>query len=385
MSENGDDFNASRAELFEALGHPTRIKILQALREKPLGFSELKKEAGVESNGLLAFHLGKLGHLVRTDEDGSHALSDEGKEALRIVGTIRDEGAGGKATRGFSVSKPRQRTLLAILVIGLLVVGAVAVYQQEQIVALDNNLASLRSGSGELAPLGVLSNRITLFGGFGGGGYAEAPAIWSLSLRNNSNETIRLVAGLSINGGGGQYVSAALAPGETFTNASCLTALTSSTYSSSIVWFMDSGLVNLTPAVEVAKATEVTYSNQLSLVSANLVASQYTANSNLTFSSLSVALKNTGAKPIALIQVDLTVNESQSIVAFPCTNYDIFGFAGSGPVPTPESPLTPGQTATVETPLFRPPVTAGQTYQLAVVAGYLDGTEVTFSTTIQAK
>ena len=137
--------------------------------------------------------------------------------------------------------------------------------------------------------------------------------------------------------------------------------------------------------MEVTRATEVTYSNQLSLVSANLVASQYTASSNLTFSSLSVALKNTGTKPIALIQVSLTVNGSQSMVAFPCTNYGEYGFIGSGPVPTPENPLTSGQTVTVETPLFRPSVLAGQTYQLTVVAGYLDGTEVTFSTTIQAK
>jgi DNA-binding transcriptional ArsR family regulator len=377
MSENGDDFNASRAELFEALGHPTRIKIIQALRERPLGFSELKKEAGVDSNGLLAFHLGKLGHLVKTDKDGSHALTDEGREALRIVGTIRDEGAGGKAPKGFSVPKPCLRALLAILVVGLLVLGAVAVYQQEQIVGLHNSLTSIKSGSGELAPLGVLSNRITLFGGVGGSGYAGGPAIWSLSLRDNSNETIRLVAGLSSNSsGGGDYISATLSPGETYNNGSCLTA-SSSTYSSSIVWFTGSGLVNLTPAVEVVRATEVTYSNQLSLVSANLVASQYAANSNLTFSSLSVALKNTGTKPIALILVGLTVNGSQTIVAFPCANYGI--------VLTPENPLTSGQTATVETPLFRPSVTAGQTYQLTVVAGYLDGTEVNFSTTIQAK
>ncbi len=385
MSENEDDFNASRAELFEALGHPTRIKILQALRERPMGFSELKKEAGLDSNGLLAFHLGKLGHLVRTDENGSHALTDEGKEALRIVGAIRDERTGGKATRGFSVPNLRQRALLALLVVGLLVVGAVAVYEQEQIATLGNSLSSLKSGSGGLAPLGVLSNKITLFDGFSGSGYTEAPAIWSLSLKDNSNGTIRLVAGLNINGSGGQYLSAILSPGETSTNATCLNALGSSIYSTNIVWFTDAGLVNLTPAVQVVRATEVNYSHQFTLVSGSLVASQYSADSSVAFSDLMVALKNTGTKPIALIQVDLNVNGSQSIVAFPCTDSSIFGFTAPGPVPTPENPLMPGQTATIETPLFRPPVTAGQTYQFTVVAGFSDGTEVTFSAAIQAR
>lgn len=80
-----DGFNKDRAELFEALGHPTRIKILQVLSESHLGFSELKKEAGIESNGLLSFHLGKLDGLVKTAPEGSYQLTDEGKEALRIV------------------------------------------------------------------------------------------------------------------------------------------------------------------------------------------------------------------------------------------------------------------------------------------------------------
>lgn len=80
-----DDFNRDRAELFDALGHPTRIKILQVLSESPLGFSDLKKEAGIESNGLLSFHLGKLDGLVKTSLEGSYQLTDEGREALRIV------------------------------------------------------------------------------------------------------------------------------------------------------------------------------------------------------------------------------------------------------------------------------------------------------------
>ena len=334
MSENGEDFNASRAELFEALGHPTRIKILQALRESPLGFSELKREAGLDSNGLLAFHLGKLGHLVRTDENGSHALTDEGKEALRIVGTIREESVGGKTTKGFSVSKPRQRALLAILVVGLLVVGAVAVYQQEQIAALGSSLSSLKSGSGAQTPLGVLSNRITLFDGITEGGQTGGAAVWSLSLKDNSNGSMRLIAGLNVNGTSGEYESMMLSPGETYANASCFTSLTSNAYTSSIVWFTTSGLVNLTPAVAVVRATAVAYSNQLTLVSGSLVASlQDPLHPPITYSSLKVVLKNTGTEPISLIQVVLSKNASQPVLGEvnACTQYSaIF----SGMVPT---------------------------------------------------
>lgn len=60
MAEPEKVFDSSRAELFEALGHPTRVKILKALGERPMGFAELKREVGIESGGHLQFHLGKL-------------------------------------------------------------------------------------------------------------------------------------------------------------------------------------------------------------------------------------------------------------------------------------------------------------------------------------
>ena len=62
MSQNS--FNETRAELFEALGHPMRVSILEALESKPLGFAEIKKTVGVESSGHLQFHLRKLAGLV---------------------------------------------------------------------------------------------------------------------------------------------------------------------------------------------------------------------------------------------------------------------------------------------------------------------------------
>jgi DNA-binding HxlR family transcriptional regulator len=42
-----------RAEVFDAMGHPTRIVILKALSEGFLSFAELKKKMGIQSSGHL--------------------------------------------------------------------------------------------------------------------------------------------------------------------------------------------------------------------------------------------------------------------------------------------------------------------------------------------
>jgi len=80
-----NEFDLREAELFEALGHPTRIGILQTLNENPLGFSELKKKIGIDSSGHLAFHLSKLDGLVQTNLEGKYCLTDSGREALRVT------------------------------------------------------------------------------------------------------------------------------------------------------------------------------------------------------------------------------------------------------------------------------------------------------------
>jgi hypothetical protein len=43
-----DSYDGDRAELFEALGHPVRLNILQSLSWEPLGFSELKRKVELE-------------------------------------------------------------------------------------------------------------------------------------------------------------------------------------------------------------------------------------------------------------------------------------------------------------------------------------------------
>jgi len=80
--DDGPEDLDSEVELFQAISHPVRIKILEALVEKPMGFAELGRAVGIESGGHLSFHLTKLGHLIRTNLQGNYIITSEGKEAL---------------------------------------------------------------------------------------------------------------------------------------------------------------------------------------------------------------------------------------------------------------------------------------------------------------
>ncbi len=91
MDSGNDEFDVSTCELFEALGHPRRIKIMQILGQERMGFAGLKKEIGMESNGYLAFHLAKLSQMVTLSQDGLYGLTAEGYDAFRMVEAIRSE------------------------------------------------------------------------------------------------------------------------------------------------------------------------------------------------------------------------------------------------------------------------------------------------------
>jgi DNA-binding HxlR family transcriptional regulator len=73
------------ADLFEAISHPERIKILKILQKQPSSFASLKRQLGIDSSGNLDFHLKKLGKLVTVREDGMYGLTDAGKEALLSI------------------------------------------------------------------------------------------------------------------------------------------------------------------------------------------------------------------------------------------------------------------------------------------------------------
>jgi DNA-binding transcriptional ArsR family regulator len=130
--ENG--FNRDRAELFEALGHPTRIRIVEALSESPLGFAALKRKMGIDSNGLLAFHLGKLEGLVKTCAKGDYMLTDEGREAMRIM-VLKNSIATHADKNRFFIT-PLQIAAL-IIVIGMVVAAVIAAFSYTQLSGQD--------------------------------------------------------------------------------------------------------------------------------------------------------------------------------------------------------------------------------------------------------
>lgn len=101
MTEPDSRFDSSRAELFEALGHPMRVRILRTLQAKPMSFSELKKEVGIESSGHLQFHLNKLSGLIKTDSLGNYGLTDDGREALNVAETALRSEASHSLKRGY--------------------------------------------------------------------------------------------------------------------------------------------------------------------------------------------------------------------------------------------------------------------------------------------
>ncbi|RLE97025.1 MAG: hypothetical protein DRJ63_09745 [Thermoprotei archaeon] len=78
--------NGEKCEkMFEGAAHPLRIEILRALAEKPMTFSELKKELGIKSSGHLDFHLKKLEGLIEVKKDGKYHLTKEGYAALEAL------------------------------------------------------------------------------------------------------------------------------------------------------------------------------------------------------------------------------------------------------------------------------------------------------------
>ena len=88
-ADSGNNNGLSEASLFEAIAHETRIRALFLLRDGVLGFSELKRKLGISSSGNLQHHIGKLRSLIEVNGDGQYSLTDNGKEALLAIQSIR--------------------------------------------------------------------------------------------------------------------------------------------------------------------------------------------------------------------------------------------------------------------------------------------------------
>jgi DNA-binding transcriptional ArsR family regulator len=145
-----------RAEVFDALSHPTRIMLLKALSDEPLGFADLKKKLGIESSGHLQHHISKLGSLIKTDDYGKYTLSDQGKDALHSVDTVESV-ARVKASKNEPHNISRKNTILksTTIILAVLLALSLAVTSFQY-----NNALSLQSKIDHLND--VIADRDTL-------------------------------------------------------------------------------------------------------------------------------------------------------------------------------------------------------------------------------
>ncbi len=141
MAENDAAEDRRRAEVFDALSHPTRILILKALNEGPMGFADIKKKLGIESSGHLQHHLSKLGALVKTDEYGKYGLSDAGKDALLSVETVEKvTGAEPKEKHVRFNHGVFLKSAVIALILLLVATSALAAFEYSQTASLQNSL-----------------------------------------------------------------------------------------------------------------------------------------------------------------------------------------------------------------------------------------------------
>jgi len=135
-----------RAEVFDALGHPTRIVILKVLNEGAIGFADLKKKTAIESSGHLQHHLNKLNGLIKTDEYGKYCLSDQGQDALLTVQTvesvssIRGKKDPEKTALRRSKTKMGLKSVILLLAALLIASTAVALFEYNQTSVLQKEI-----------------------------------------------------------------------------------------------------------------------------------------------------------------------------------------------------------------------------------------------------
>ena len=142
-SENTEE-DLRRAEVFDALSHPTRITILKALSEGALGFADLKKKTGIESSGHLQHHLSKLNGLVKTDEYGKYTLSDQGKDALHTVETV-EKVSKSEPRKNYTAHSFQSNILLKLAVVALILLiiatSTLAAFEYTMASSLQNSIS----------------------------------------------------------------------------------------------------------------------------------------------------------------------------------------------------------------------------------------------------
>jgi hypothetical protein len=78
--------------LHKILKDSTRREIILLLDEKgSLSYTDILEEVGIDSTGLLNYHLRVMGDLISKDQEGNYSLTEDGKLALRLLSETSQE------------------------------------------------------------------------------------------------------------------------------------------------------------------------------------------------------------------------------------------------------------------------------------------------------
>lgn len=164
MPDSGEE---TYSTMFASLRHPARRKILRMLAERPKTFSEILEELGISSSHL-TYHLENLGELVSKIGEGKYRLSAFGEAAVLTMRGVEEVPA---TPRKQIVALPiRWKTFLAVLMIGIVVLGSVSSMQfislnhiSSEYEQLVNDFDRVSTENERLSSYGVSTNSFVSF------------------------------------------------------------------------------------------------------------------------------------------------------------------------------------------------------------------------------
>jgi DNA-binding transcriptional ArsR family regulator len=133
--------------MFSSLRHPARRKILRMLSEKQMTFSQMLELLGISSSHL-TYHLENLGELVSKTESGEYRLSTFGAASVDTMRIVEEAPAVRSRQRWFLPF--RWKSVLAVLVVGLVLAASLSYLQYGALKQLSNEQAQLESKYNQL-------------------------------------------------------------------------------------------------------------------------------------------------------------------------------------------------------------------------------------------
>jgi DNA-binding transcriptional ArsR family regulator len=133
--------------MFSSLRHPARRKILRMLSEEKVTFSQMLEALEIPSSHL-TYHLENLGELVVKDEDGKYELSSFGKAAVSLMKGAEEVPE--TRTKRFSALPLRWKTLYALFIVAIVLLGTISYYQFNSFNNLSNNYSNLQKSYNDI-------------------------------------------------------------------------------------------------------------------------------------------------------------------------------------------------------------------------------------------